>query len=42
VTENLYDQGYVQEHGFGFDYFKAEIATCTPEWRIRKRASCPS
>ena len=32
VTENLYDQAYVQEHGFGFDYFKAEIATCTPEW----------
>jgi thiosulfate reductase/polysulfide reductase chain A len=32
VTENLYDQGYVQEHGFGFDYFRAEIATCTPEW----------
>ena len=32
VTENLYDQGYVQQHGFGFDYFKAEIATCTPEW----------
>jgi len=32
VTEELYDRPYVEQHGFGFDYFKAEIATCTPEW----------
>jgi thiosulfate reductase/polysulfide reductase chain A len=32
VTEGLYDRPYVEQHGFGFDYFRAEIATCTPEW----------
>ncbi len=32
VSEGLYDQGYVAEHGFGFENFKAEIAASTPEW----------
>jgi len=32
VTERLYDVEFVDQHGFGFDYFKAEIAARTPEW----------
>ncbi len=32
VTEGLYDQEYVDAHGYGFDAFKAEIAAATPEW----------
>jgi thiosulfate reductase/polysulfide reductase chain A len=32
VEERLYDQDYVATHGFGFDGFKAEVASCTPEW----------
>jgi thiosulfate reductase/polysulfide reductase chain A len=32
VTEQIYDKEYVEQHGYGFDYFKAEIATRTPEW----------
>jgi thiosulfate reductase/polysulfide reductase chain A len=32
VAEGLYDKEYVEQHGFGFDYFKAEIAARTPEW----------
>ena len=32
VRERLYDQDYVARHGFGFEAFAAEIATCTPEW----------
>ena len=32
VTEGLYDKEYVDAHGFGFDAFKAEIASSTPEW----------
>ncbi|MCE9579850.1 MAG: molybdopterin-dependent oxidoreductase [Deltaproteobacteria bacterium] len=32
VTEGLYDKDYVAAHGFGFEAFAAEIATCTPEW----------
>ena len=42
VTENLYDQDYVEQLGFGFDYFKAEIATCTPEWAGPRPASRPT
>ncbi len=32
VTEKLYDQEYVQAHGFGFEAFAAEVAGFTPEW----------
>jgi thiosulfate reductase/polysulfide reductase chain A len=32
VTEGLYDAEYVAQHGFGFEYFRAEIAAFTPEW----------
>lgn len=32
VAEGLYDAEYVTAHGYGFDAFKAEIASYTPEW----------
>ncbi len=32
VAEGLYDRELVAEHGFGFDAFRAEIASRTPEW----------
>ena len=32
VSEQSYDLDYVARFGFGFDSFKAEIATYTPEW----------
>jgi thiosulfate reductase/polysulfide reductase chain A len=32
VVEDLYDKTYVEQFGFGFEYFQAEIATRTPEW----------
>ena len=32
VTETLFNQEYVAKHGFGFDYFAAEIQPYTPEW----------
>ncbi len=32
VTEELYDQAFVEQHGFGFENFKAEIVERTPEW----------
>ena len=32
VAEGLYDHEYVGQFGFGFENFKAEIATRTPEW----------
>jgi len=32
VTEELYDKQYVEQFGFGFDAFKAEVAPYTPEW----------
>ncbi len=32
VTENLYDKEYVEKYGFGFEQFKAEISSYTPEW----------
>jgi thiosulfate reductase / polysulfide reductase chain A len=32
VKEKLYDKDYVEQYGFGFDQFAAEIAQYTPEW----------
>jgi len=32
VTEELYDKEYVERYGFGFEAFRAEIASYTPEW----------
>lgn len=32
VREGLYDKAYVNDYGFGFDAFAAEIAQYTPEW----------
>jgi len=32
VTENLYDKEYVEKYGFGFEQFKAELSSYTPEW----------
>lgn len=32
VNEELYDRTYVDRHGFGFEAFKAELASYTPEW----------
>jgi thiosulfate reductase/polysulfide reductase chain A len=32
VTEALYDRQFVEQYGFGFDHFKAEIEARTPEW----------
>ncbi len=32
VTEGLYDKAYVEQFGFGFENFAAEIASRTPEW----------
>ena len=32
VGEGLYDKAYVEQFGFGFEHFQAEIATRTPEW----------
>ncbi len=32
VTEELYDRPFVEQHGFGFEHFAAEIAARTPEW----------
>lgn len=32
VVEGLYDKPYVEQFGFGFEHFQAEIATRTPEW----------
>ncbi len=36
VTEELYDRDYVEEHGFGFEAFAAEVAPFTPEWAYPK------
>ena len=41
VTEGLYDQAYVAQHGFGFEAFAAEIAAWSPEWRSPRPASSP-
>jgi thiosulfate reductase/polysulfide reductase chain A len=32
VTEALYDRQFVEQYGFGFDHFRAEIEARTPEW----------
>jgi thiosulfate reductase/polysulfide reductase chain A len=32
VRESLYDKAYVEQYGFGFEQFAAEIASYTPEW----------
>lgn len=32
VSENLYDREYVEKFGFGFEQFKSEISSYTPEW----------
>ncbi|MBA4312326.1 MAG: nitrate reductase [Chlorobiaceae bacterium] len=32
VSENLYDKEYVEKYGFGFEQFKAELSSYTPEW----------
>ncbi|MBP1605859.1 MAG: molybdopterin oxidoreductase [Acidobacteria bacterium] len=32
VSEKLYDQDYVAQHGFGFEQFAASLVGYTPEW----------
>ena len=32
VSEERYDQAFVTQHGHGFDKFRAELKTYTPEW----------
>jgi len=32
VAEGLYDRGFVEAHGHGFDKFAAELRASTPEW----------
>ena len=32
TDENLYDKEYIDKYGFGFEQFKAEIQSYTPEW----------
>jgi thiosulfate reductase/polysulfide reductase chain A len=41
VTEGLYDREYVEQHGFGFEHFKAEVATRTPEWAYPETGIAP-
>ena len=41
VTEGLYDTDYVTKHGYGFDYFKAELAQYTPEWAYPETGIAP-
>ena len=41
VTEQLYDAEYVTQHGFGFDYFSAELAARTPEWAYPETGISP-
>jgi len=41
VSEKLYDQPYVEEHGFGFEAFQAEITPYTPEWAYPKTGITP-
>jgi thiosulfate reductase/polysulfide reductase chain A len=41
VTEELYDKPYVEEYGFGFEAFEAEIAPYTPEWAYPKTGIAP-
>jgi thiosulfate reductase/polysulfide reductase chain A len=32
VAEELYDKAFLDQYGFGFENFKAEVAARTPEW----------
>ena len=32
VTENLYDEKFIEKYAFGFEQFEFEIAQYTPEW----------
>ena len=41
VGEQLYDKPYVEEHGFGFEAFQAEIASFTPEWAYPRTGITP-
>ena len=41
VTEGLYDTDYVTKYGYGFDYFKAELAQHTPEWAYPETGIAP-
>jgi thiosulfate reductase/polysulfide reductase chain A len=41
VAEQLYDDDYVAQFGFGFDNFKAEIASFTPEWAYPETGIAP-
>ena len=41
VAEALYDSDYVTRYGYGFDYFKAEIAQYTPEWAYPETGIAP-
>ncbi|MDO9286336.1 MAG: molybdopterin-dependent oxidoreductase [Aquabacterium sp.] len=36
VTEGRYDQGFVAQHGEGFEQFAAEIKGYTPEWAAQQ------
>jgi thiosulfate reductase/polysulfide reductase chain A len=41
VSEDLYDRAYVEQFGFGFDAFKAEIARWSPEWAYPETGISP-
>jgi thiosulfate reductase/polysulfide reductase chain A len=41
VSEDLFDKAYVEQYGFGFDAFKAEIAPYTPEWAYPETGIAP-
>jgi thiosulfate reductase/polysulfide reductase chain A len=41
VGEGLYDKAYVEQYGFGFEHFQAEIASRTPEWAYPETGIAP-
>jgi thiosulfate reductase / polysulfide reductase chain A len=41
VAEGLYDKPYVEQYGFGFEAFAAEIAPFTPEWAYPETGISP-
>jgi len=41
VSEELYDKAYVEQYGFGFEHFRAEIAARTPEWAYPETGITP-
>lgn len=41
VTEKLYDEDYIRDHGFGFDAFAASLAAFTPEWAYPETGITP-